>query len=79
MVRYCSESSLHRCRNSEDEDEYTIYTGKDNTVKSRNKTAISCCVQSASKLQVTSPVAPSGDELVRRSAISGCRTWPPPY
>ena len=34
---------------------------------SRNKTAVSCCAQSASKLQVMSPVAPSGDELVRRS------------
>jgi len=34
---------------------------------SRNKTAVSGCAQSASKLQVMSPVAPSGDELVRRS------------
>jgi len=34
---------------------------------SRNKTAVSGCAQSAIKLQVMSPVAPSGDELVRRS------------
>ena len=31
---------------------------------SRNKTAISCRTQSASKLQVTSPVTQSADELV---------------
>jgi len=51
-------------------------------VKSPNGGAKYRCRQSAIALSLqasckSSPVAQSGDELVRRSAISGCRTWPP--